>query len=222
MNKPLIGITCGSNETETKYELVKLYAEQIAKAGGDPVILCTGFEGLEKLDALLLTGGGDVAPKYAGTPESPLIDSVDPERDELEIRLCSGAAKRNMKVLGICRGHQLINCVMGGTLHYDIEECLHIEEEHQYKGEEIYHDLTIKNDTLLHRLLGAKAKVNSYHHQAVRDIAPGFLISAVSEGGVIEAIENKEKNMLGVQWHPERIDMSELFLWLVGAKGRAI
>lgn len=212
MSKPLIGITCGSNET--KYELTKLYAEQVAKAGGDPVILCAGFTGIEKLDGLLLSGGDDVAPKLARTPESPLIKGIDPERDELEVKLCRGAAERHMRVLGICRGVQMLNCAMGGTLHYDIEECLHLEEEHKYKGEVIYHDLEVKKDTLLYRILGGNIRVNSYHHQAVRDVAPGFFVSAHSPGGIVEAIENREKNMLGVQWHPERIDMTELFIWL--------
>jgi putative glutamine amidotransferase len=212
MSKPLIGITCGSNET--KYELTKLYAEQVLKAGGDPVILCAGFSGIEKLDGLLLTGGDDVSPKLAGTPESPLIKGIDPERDELEMRMCKGAEMLHMRVLGICRGIQMMNCAMGGTLYYDIEECLHLEEEHKYRGEVIYHDLEVKKDSLLYRIVGERIRVNSYHHQAVRDAAPGFCVSAVSPGGVIEAIENRGENMLGVQWHPERIDMTELFRWL--------
>jgi putative glutamine amidotransferase len=212
MSRPLIGITCGSNET--KYELTKLYAEQVLKAGGDPVILCPGFSGIERLDGLLLSGGDDVSPKLAGTPDSPLIMGIDPLRDELEISMCKGAQMLHKKVLGICRGIQMLNCAMGGTLYYDIEECLHPAEEHRYKGEVIYHELEVKKETLLYLIVGGRIRVNSYHHQAVRNVAPGFSVSTVSPGGVIEAIENREMNMLGVQWHPERIEMTELFLWL--------
>ncbi|OQB25455.1 MAG: putative glutamine amidotransferase [Firmicutes bacterium ADurb.Bin182] len=214
MKRPIIGITCGLKED--CYELNKKYVEQIAEAGGEPVILCRGFDSLEMLDGLLLTGGGDVAPGLAGTPESPLVNGIDHERDELEFKLCRSAGKLGMRVLGICRGAQVINCAMGGSLYYDIEECLRVNEGHKYRGEVIYHEISVKKDTLLHRLLGGNVKVNSYHHQAVRDAAPGFTVSALSPEGIVEAIENKEENILGVQWHPERMDMGGLFAWLIG------
>ena len=215
MTKPLIGITCGLNET--KYELYKVYIDEIAKAGGSPVILCPGFDAIEKLDGLILSGGDDIAAKYAGTPESPLIKGVDAERDELELSLCRHASKRGMKILGICRGAQMINCAFGGSLHYDIDECLKPNEEHSYKGAVLFHDINITPGTLLHSLLGDKASVNSYHHQAVNSVAPRFSISARSNGGVIEAIENADRNILGVQWHPEKMGMKELFQWLIKA-----
>ena len=228
---PMIGLT--GNFRDGDCTLAEGYYQSILKAGGVPVILPPFEEtdalisALDSLDGILLTGGADINPLYLGEEPVMELHGINPRRDKQELLLAKLAADRQIPILGICRGIQTMNAAFGGTLYQDIHS--------QMEGKRIKHDqdldrgyashtVQIEEGSLLYRLFNADTlAVNSFHHQAVKDAAPGFRVCARSVDGVIEAIESTEyKSMLGVQWHPEcfilRGDecMMPLFRWLVG------
>jgi len=206
---PLICITTDSNCRRApggprQLILSKAYAAAIAAAGGVP-LLAAEFcpEALAELcGGLLLGGGDDLAPALYG--EVPLNDSlhVDPERDAFEWALTRAFLQAGKPILGICRGCQVLNCLLGGTLYQDLPAQLgahHLDSS-------LRHDVVCREDSLLHRLFGRRFPVNSTHHQAVRDAAPGLWVTACSDDGVVEAIEATDgRFLIGVQFHPERL-----------------
>lgn len=173
---------------------------------------------MERCDALLLTGGGeDVDPARYHTKLSPLTNDVSQERDLFEWLLLDEAVRQHKPILGICRGLQVINVYFGGTLYQDLPTeyanltAPHQSPDHRYG---VAHPISILPGTRLHDLLQVdRTQVNSTHHQAVRDLAPDFVISAVADDGVVEAIESLVLPVLGVQFHPERLSIGpdELF-----------
>lgn len=189
------------------------YIEAISLAGGTPLILPVVEQKkvvqkqLEAVDVLLITGGSDVNPLLYGEEPSPKLEMVITERDQYELELIKLAVKMNIPIFGICRGLQILNIAFGGTLHQDIGSVAQVAHRQTFKRHEPSHQIKIKPSTLLHKILEKKeVSTNSYHHQAIKKLAPHFTISATATDGVIEAIERTDKNkspILAVQWHPE-------------------
>ncbi|MDE0018602.1 MAG: gamma-glutamyl-gamma-aminobutyrate hydrolase family protein [Candidatus Poribacteria bacterium] len=206
--KPLIGITfLSSSITGTSQN----YIRAIEEFGGIPLPLYPGIseDAFADIDGLLLTGGGDIHPDNFGEPYHPSLKYVNEDRDALEIPLCQKAIEDDLPVFGICRGIQVMSVAMGGSLYQDIhaeyrqDALIHT----QVDDEDSQHEIEV-TDSLLNKLIGKPTdEVNSSHHQAVKDIGEGFVVTAYSiEDSVIEAIENPSKRfVLGVQYHPERM-----------------
>lgn len=191
------------------------YVRSAAQAGLAPVILsplagvAAAPDLIRTLDALVLTGGEDVAPERYGTERSPALDDVDVERDAFEVALFALAHERNLPVLGICRGIQLINVAMGGTLWQDLSSERPSGTSHDPGGsrQARSHAVRLAPGSLAARVFGTSTiDVNSIHHQAVRDLAPGLVASGWAEDGLIEAVEGTTGPwLLAVQWHPEEM-----------------
>jgi putative glutamine amidotransferase len=166
---------------------------------------------LDLIDGLLLTGGADIDPARFGEAEvHPRTYDILPDRDEAEIELTRGALSREIPILGICRGIQVLNVAMGGTLYQDVPdqfsaEIAHRQHEEAIPADEPGHIINVAPNSLLERTYGeGPIGVNSFHHQAVKDLADGLVASGTSEDGLIEAVESPDRAfVLGVQWHPE-------------------
>ena len=168
----------------------------------DPEAACAALDGVH---GLVLTGGEDVDPgRYGATPH-PKLGETDRARDAVELALVAGAERRRLPVLGICRGIQVLNVALGGTLYQDLASERPGPVDHADTRSR--HALRIEAGTLLHRTLEAvDASVNTRHHQAIRDVAPALRANAWAEDGVIEGAERKDPRApwaLAVQWHPE-------------------
>ncbi len=193
------------------------YRQSILHVGGEPRILdaAAGIEqALDGIDGLMLTGGDDVAPARYGETPHETVQEAEPGRDEFEIALVRAARERHLPIFAICRGVQVLNVACGGTLLQDIPSQVTGASAHslavpQHLPYELAHEVWVDKDSLLARLLRDRLvdesiEVNSRHHQAVKDVAPGFIASATAPDGVIEAIEDPaERFCVGVQWHPE-------------------
>lgn len=213
--KPLIGITCSSEEGV--YRLYMNYSHMVSEAGGNPVLLGYSFEGAEGLDGVIISGGGDINPKFTDYGDSPLLDCCAEERDIFEFALFKEARAKNLPILGICRGHQLINVALGGTLIRDIPEAGY-KEDHML-GEKGFHPVTAEKGTLMHRVAGDRLDVWSTHHQAIRALGAGLRVTSFSDEGIIESVEHESGMIFGVQTHPERMKFYGPFEWLT-AKAR--
>ena len=229
-SSPIIGLT--GNFRDSDCTLAEGYYQSILKAGGTPFIIpCYDdidalVNTLEHLDGIVLTGGADINPLYLGEEPIKELHGINPRRDRQELLLTKLAADRQIPILGICRGIQTMNAALGGTLLQDIHvqmEGTRIKHDQNLERSYASHTVSIESNSLLHEVFGADSiAVNSFHHQAVKEAAPGFRVCARATDGVIEAIESTEyKSMLGVQWHPEcfilRGDecMMPLFHWLI-------
>lgn len=154
-------------------------------------------------DGLLLIGGKDVDPFYYHKIKHPKTNIEKKEDEIMEFSLIQMFYKQNKVIIGICRGIQTINTFFQGTLIQDIESLPFFTLNHMQSKKELYcHDIYITKHSMLHHYLGDKISVCSYHHQCIDKVAPGFFISAISEDGLIEAIE--QKNIIAMQWHPEK------------------
>ncbi len=193
------------------------YIRRVLTAGAVPLVLPPLIDPgdvdavLDGLHGLLFTGGEDVAPACYGADPSPLLGTVDPVRDRFELALFAAARRRRMPVLGICRGIQLINVALGGTLWQDLATEHVGSVEHNAPGSRATrtHTVEIVPGSRTALALGATAMaVNSFHHQAVRDLAPGLVASAWAPDGLLEAAEAPEREpwLVTVQWHPEELD----------------
>ena len=216
-NKPIIGLTSSyvKNEAKDQIFLPHNYFEAIRHFGGIPLLIpvCTTEEEMEYLlsqcDGVLLTGGNDIDPTLYG--ETVLNDTVEIawERDRDETRLLKLATARNLPIFGICRGIQIMNVYFGGTLYQDIPAQMETQVAHRMEKpyHRTCHDCLVQSGTAMHELFGQDVvAVNSHHHQAIKDVAPGFEIMGRSEDGIVEAIADPNRNFCwGVQWHPERI-----------------
>lgn len=225
MKKPIIGITCSIEEKEDRnrrYPLIypfdyvkRQYYIAIEKAGGVPVLLpnLTNLglidEILKAVDGVLMSGGYDLDPKYYGEEVLRRSVRITPDRDRFELELVKKARTRKIPVLGICRGHQIINVAFGGTLYQDFTLRKEYTLEHKIIQSSRYkkrHPVVIKDGSKLFSILRKKEiEVNTSHHQLIKKVAPGFAVSAQSKAdGVIEALESlKDDYLVSVQWHPE-------------------
>jgi len=208
----IIGLSV--NHKEGTSRIADAYVNAVIKAGGTPVLipLITDETHLEeivaRIDGLILSGGGDIDSKFFGEELHPSVDGCDLERDRYDIALVKQAVERQMPVLGICRGSQVINVAFGGNLIQDIPSQVPestINHNQEEAREIATHTVKIYPESRLHKITQSESvMVNSLHHQAVNVVAPGFEAVAFAEDGVIEAIEStEEKVILGVQWHPE-------------------
>lgn len=222
--KPVIGLT--GNYGELACKLNEGYYKSIWRAGGVPVIIPpiadtdVLINTLEHIDGLLLTGGADFNPLYAGEEPSPRLGGINAERDLPELLITQLAYNRQIPMLGICRGIQTLAMALGGKVQQDISDVAQIRHSQDADRSEPTHSVTIEPDSTLFNIYNKeKLFVNSFHHQAVCDPGERFRVTARSADGIIEAIESRDyKSILGVQWHPECMsaeDGSPIFSWLV-------
>ena len=203
--KPVIGVS-------VTYTMKGTCTRAIENAGGIPVILAATTDSvmisemLDMVDGLLMSGGVDVHPKYYGDTISAYCGEIDEERDVYEFLLLKEATRRKMPVFGVCRGIQIINVFMGGTLYQDLPTEKPSDINHSQTGNTLLlaHDVEILPDTELFEIVGKKRlSVNSRHHQAVKDVGPGMRVTAWSPDGIVEGLEFPPLQLLAVQWHPE-------------------
>ena len=232
MRTPIIGIT--GNFGDKGCELAQGYYLSVLKAGGTPVVIPPHNDQkallnlLDDLDGILFSGGGDINPLLLGEEPLPQLHSVCPQRDEGELFLAREAFHRQIPMLGICRGIQLMAAALGGKVYQDIGLSPSsgkgaIKHSQDMPREFASHSVRIEEGSLLHSIIGSDTlAVNSFHHQAVSEAGPHLRVSAMSPDGIIEAIESSEyKAVLGVQWHPECFilggneTMMPIFRWLV-------
>ena len=191
------------------------YEEAVRRAGGDVRILNYETDRpadvVNEVDGILLPGGDDVLPSLYGGDPHPTFDAAEPGRDAYELELATRAGDVDLPLFAICRGIQVLNVARGGTLVQDIPSELPDAIPHEVRDTPftIAHDVWVSEGTLLHTLLreridGDACPVNSRHHQAVRKVGSGLVVSATAPDGVIEAVEDPSKRFcVGVQWHPE-------------------
>lgn len=181
--------------------ILRNYDEALAFSGGRG-IFTENLEYAKLCDGLLLPGGGDIDPALYGA-ENKACFSIDRERDLAELELIRIFSVTRRPILGICKGLQILNTALGGTLIQDLEN----SQTHKWEertGDKV-HPITATEGGFLRPLYGETFSVNSAHHQAVDVLAPGLSVAARAEDGTIEAVENREKNIYAVQWHPERM-----------------
>ena len=209
---PIIGVTCKAETAITDY------TDAIAEFGGEPRVLVSRPgripEGISEIDGLLLPGGGDLDPRHYDEPRYHVsgiskIKGVSQSRDALELHLCEKALQADIPVFGICRGIQVMSVVTGGSLYQDIHtqfaNCLLHKDESSTRDAQ--HSIKIQPGSRLSGLTDSYVtEVNSSHHQALKVIGAGFMVTAQSDDGIIEAIEiPSHRFAIGVQYHPERM-----------------
>ena len=185
------------------------YADAVSRSGHIPVVIPrfgteVQFDALvAKLDVLIMTGGEDFDPSLYKAAKSPKLGTVNAPRDAFDFRLLNAARRRRLPVIGICRGCQLLNIAFGGTLWQDLPSEFPVANV-QHRN--VYHKISVSPDSRIARVIGrTDVLVNSYHHQAVKDLAPGFRIVAKAPDGVVEAVECDSYPAIGVQFHPEKM-----------------
>ncbi len=223
--KPIIGISSTWGEgTSTSVPLT--YVESVIRAGGIPLVLPITLDPaimarmLDCVDAVIMTGGEDIDPlKWFGEEPIPGMGEIVPARDSFDIALIRMAVGRGLPLLGICRGHQLLNVAFGGSLYQDIpSQVKGSNVKHSQKAPRFYgtHTINIEKGSLLNKQIGLeKVAVNSYHHQAVKDVAPGYKVTARSVDGIVEAMEKiGSTKVFSVQFHPEGFTASNIDTFL--------
>lgn len=226
MNKKLIGITGNQNALDPNWnEFMRDYAphgyvDGIQKIGHLPIVipiaddLALAEAYIEHLDGVIFTGGQDVNPILYGREPSPHLRDVYPPRDRWEQALFTAATKKNIPIMGICRGFQLINILLGGTVYQDLADfpvpANHAVQHIQERGRMIYphHSISLQVDSIIADLFSdaEKIAVNTYHHQVIEELAPILTATAWATDGVVEAFETNDKSdyrIIGLQWHPE-------------------
>jgi putative glutamine amidotransferase len=218
--RPVIGLTTYRERAatlvwDTEFALLHhVYVDAVARAGGIPVLLPpfdqvadedAAAEVIGRLDALVLTGGSDVDPgRYQQQPHEQ-TKVVRPWRDDWELRLLDHALATGLPVLGVCRGLQLLNVALGGTLDQHLPDTLGHQRHSPAPGVFGANQVTLRAGSVLAGLLGPAATVSCYHHQAIATLAPGLEITGTSDDGTVEGVERLGPGfVLGVQWHPEQ------------------
>lgn len=223
MGQPRIGITSCSKNAD--------YVESVRRAGAEPVLLDwsalpSPADALASVDGVVMTGGPDVDPSQYGESRVPSVVSIaDPVRDRFELELARAAVSEDKPLLAICRGMQVLNVALGGSLVQDIPSVLGSPERHDVKEpkDADAHSVRIAPQSKLAAALGTtEARVNSRHHQAVKTVGTGLVVTATAPDGVVEAIENPGARFcIGVEWHPENFVETGEFLPLFEALVRA-
>ena len=229
MGRPLIGITTYREQARWGFWdvpavlLPASYADAVAESGGEPVLLPTGAisaEVVARLDGLVLAGGADVDPARYDQEAGPQTTATRPERDASEIALLEAALGRDLPLLAICRGMQLLNVLLGGTLIQHVPDVPGAQAHQLGLGLFAEREVRTAPDSAIGALLGPAVTVDCHHHQALDRLAAGTTASAWAEDGLVEAIEvTGHRFCLGVQWHPEAGDDRRLFAALVAAAG---
>lgn len=217
MSWPLIGITtrqAPSPDGLQAFSLLRAYADAVLEAGGEPLLIPASLPSdhahrvLERLGGIILSGGGDIHPRFSPGPLHPLIDETDDERDALELELVRLAVEHRKPLLGICRGCQVLNVALGGTLYTHLPDQFPGALQHSFPGRHrrlLAHTVQIRKDSRLAQILGTEAlSVNSLHHQGIERVGNGLQPNAWSPDGLVEGIEMPQHPfIIGVQWHPE-------------------
>jgi putative glutamine amidotransferase len=237
---PLIGLTCApasrGEDRPLVFQLNQAYATAVTRAGGVPVLIppLGASESLraayESVDAILLPGGADLHPSLYGEEPHPTVYGVDAVLDETELALARWALAEEKPIFGICRGQQTLNVAAGGTLIQDIPSQVPAGLTHDLQPRTAFaHPIVVEPDSRLADLFGSRQlEVNSLHHQAVAEVAPGFVVTARAPDGVVEGIERPDHPFaVSVQFHPEELapghEASERLLrrFVAAAAGRA-
>src|SRR5690349_3959360 len=230
-SRPLVGVTTQSLQAidgipeglPTSVVMNQRYYHAAAAAGAAPVLipLLDDLETLraiyDAMDGILIPGGVDMDPATFGEPAHAELGRIDPARDRVEIQLVKWAVEDHKPVLGLCRGLQVINVALGGTLYQDLEAEYPTAIKHDYfpnfgfSRDHLAHDVAVAaGSRLRHALAGASVPVNSMHHQGIKSLARPLVASAVAPDGLIEAAElPNDSYVVGVQWHPEVFELSE-------------
>jgi gamma-glutamyl-gamma-aminobutyrate hydrolase PuuD len=225
--RPLIGITTYA-EPEVRWGVWELpaaliplaYVEAIERAGGRPLLVPPSEDGIEEtldaLDGLLFSGGSDLDPGTYGQEAHDETSGVRSERDRAELALLSAALRRDLPVLAVCRGSQVLNVARGGDLVQHLPDVVGDERHKHTPGVFADHDVSVEPDSRLGSLLGARAPVKSHHHQGLGRLGEGLVPAAYAEDGTLEALEDPAKRfVVGVLWHPEAGEDAALFAALV-------
>jgi microsomal dipeptidase-like Zn-dependent dipeptidase/gamma-glutamyl-gamma-aminobutyrate hydrolase PuuD len=222
--KPVIGIT--GNYDDLSCKLGQGYYKSVVAAGGVPLVIPpiadtdTIINTLSRIDGLILSGGGDFNPLWAGEEPSTKLGGINAERDLPELLITRLAYNRQIPMLGICRGIQTLAIALGGEVAQDISDKATVKHSQNADRSEPTHTVRIERDSILDQIYASHPRplqVNSFHHQAVKSPGDKFRVVAMATDGIIEAIESNEfKSILGVQWHPECLETGlPLFQWLV-------
>tara|TARA_Y100000996_G_scaffold88329_1_gene61828 strand:- start:1950 stop:2669 length:720 start_codon:yes stop_codon:yes gene_type:complete len=227
--KPLIGITGRRRKGEMLRGSLKVmnhlpfdvywvdYAQGVIAAGGVPVFLPLSLDPAEiipRLDGILMSGGADIDPKRYGAEPEPELQSIEPARDEFELKILELVYECELPVAGICRGLQILNVHAGGSLYQDVPPHSVRDKAPSTR----VHDITTEKGSILEKLYGEKLEVNSLHHQSIKTLGKHFSASATSNDGIVEGIEHSQLPIVAVQWHPEMLDTRDsdpIFRWLV-------
>ena len=227
--KPLIGISGRRRKGEMLRGSLKVmnhlpfdvywvdYAQGVIAAGGVPVFLPLSLDPAEiipRLDGLLMSGGADIDPKRYGAEPEPELQSIEPARDEFELKILELVYECELPVAGICRGLQILNVHAGGSLYQDVPPHSVRDKAPSTR----VHDITTEKGSILEKLYGEKLEVNSLHHQSIKTLGKHFSASATSNDGIVEGIEHSQLPIVAVQWHPEMLDTRDsdpIFRWLV-------
>jgi putative glutamine amidotransferase len=234
MTAPALVAVSASSRVEdgvSRLRLNEAYLRAVERAGALPVVIppvrraADVARFLDGVDALLLTGGEDVAPARYGAAPHPKTGAPHPARDATEIALVEAARERRLPTLAICRGIQLLNVALGGTLVQDIpSECPNaLDHDPPTPRDARVHTVTIERGSRLASLIGTdEIRVNSFHHQSVAHVAPSLAITARSPDGIIEAVEWSTPDWLvvGVQWHPEELDGADIGIFRLLSSGK--
>lgn len=215
---PIIGVVPSIDEDKGQYFINEDNVKSLSEAGGIPVLLpyfkneSTADELVERIDGLYLTGGNDINPFLFGEEPHQKLGVVNQQRDEFEMILVQKVLQKNKPVLGVCKGCQIINVALGGSVYQDIYDQIDSTLlQHHQQASDGYpsHFVHVTEGSLLSKIVGSsEIKVNSRHHQAIKRLGNSLVQSGTANDGIIEAIESKDyRYVLGVQWHPENMAM---------------